>query len=61
MRKVISVGNVLEKFITMPLSFRKKHMSLIRRILQSDSYEEKQSLAWELTEQMLNKESGEVA
>ena len=61
MRKVISVGNVLEKFNTMPLSFRKKHMSLIRRILQSDSYEEKQSLAWELTEHMLNKESGEVA
>lgn len=61
MRKVISVGNVLEKFNTMPLSFRKNHMSLIRRILQSDSYEEKQSLAWELTEHMLNKESGEVA
>lgn len=61
MRKVISVGNVLEKFNTMPLSFRKKHMSLVKRILQSDSYEEKQSLAWELTEHMLNKESGEVA
>lgn len=61
MRKVISVGNVLEKFNTMPLSFRKNHMSLIRRILQSDSYKEKQSLAWELTEHMLNKESGEVA
>ena len=61
MRKVISVGNVLEKFITMPLSFRKKHMSLVKRIFQSDSYEEKQSLTWELTEHMLNKESGEVA
>lgn len=61
MRKVISVGNVLEKFNMMPLSFRKNHMSLVRRMLQSDSYEEKQSLAWELTEHMLNKESGEVA
>ena len=61
MRKVISVGNVLEKFITMPLSFRKKYMSLVKRIFQSGSYEEKQSLAWELTEHMLNKESGEVA
>lgn len=55
--KVIPIGNVLDKLYTMPSSFQKKCNHLVRQIFQSDSFEEKQRLAWDLANKILNKES----
>ena len=57
---VIPVGNVLEKFMEMPLSFRKANIDTVRRIYQSDSYDEIQGLTTGLLECMLKTESGLV-
>ena len=54
---VIPVGNVLEKFMEMPLSFRKANIDTVRRIYQSDSYDEIQGLTTGLLECMLKQKA----
>lgn len=57
---VVSIGNIIDKFMTMPLSFRKKHMDDIRMIYQAETYEEKCQLAIPLLNKIMEKESGLV-
>lgn len=58
--EIIPIGNVFDKLYTMTPSFQNKCKPLVRQIIQSNSFEEKQRLAWELVEKMLNKESGDA-
>ena len=58
--KIIPIGNVFDKLYTMTPSFQNKCKPLVRRIIQSNSFGEKQRLAWELAEKILSKESGDA-
>ena len=58
--KIIPIGNVFDKLYTMTPSFQNKCKPLVRQIIKSNSFEEKQRLAWKLAEKILNKESGDA-
>lgn len=54
----IPVGNVIEKFMSMPMSFQKGNKHLVRAIYASGNYEEIQRISKELLNKILEAESG---